>query len=275
MPVYRYFIAFILSLSGQCAYCDTASYTFAVVPQQSAQQLAKSWTPLLRYIHDKTGIKLQFRTAKDIPAFERNLAAGQYDYAYMNPYHFVVFHESPGYQALAVRKDQPIKGIIVVQKDSPIKTLAQLSNQPLAFPSPAAFAASLLTRAKFNQANIAITPKYVSSHDSVYLNVAKGFFPAGGGVMRTYNKAPQTVRDQLRVLWTTNAYTPHAFTAHPATSKAHREAIQTALTGMHKNDQGKKILQNLKIKHGLVAANNQQWDDVRRLQLDALTSRNN
>lgn len=62
-------------------------YSFGVVPQQSATKLAQSWIPLLQELQQLTGVLLRFSTAPDIPTFEKRLAQGQYDFAYMNPYH--------------------------------------------------------------------------------------------------------------------------------------------------------------------------------------------
>ena len=246
------------------------TYSFGVVPQQSAKKLASLWTPILAHINAQTGHTLQFKTAKDIPTFEKRLAAGDYDFSYMNPYHYTVFSQTPGYQAIAKRIDQKIQGIIVVRKDSPIQSLAELQDSTLAFPSPAAFAASILPRAKLAQAQIKFTPRYVSSHDSAYLGVAKGLFPAGGGVKRTLNNTPDEVKQQLRILWTTAAYTPHAFAAHPRVPPAVITAVQTAMVAMHNNDAGRALLQSIKIKHGIEPATDDDWDDVRSLDIELL-----
>jgi PAS domain S-box-containing protein len=142
------FIAGIASMpSVQGASDGRPTLTFGVVPQLSATKLAGKWTPILQRLGDKTGYTIRFRTAPDIPAFEQRLATGEYDMAYMNPYHYTVFHESPGYVAFAKEKDKRIKGIMVVRKDSSYCELNELANQTLAFPAPAAFAASVLTRA--------------------------------------------------------------------------------------------------------------------------------
>ncbi len=265
-------IALALSVVSLQSIAENTSknLSFAVVPQQSAQRLAALWGPILADIHKETGIKLQFKTAKNIPEFEKQLAQGNYDFAYMNPYHFTVFSQSPGYKAIAVRKDQPIKGIIVVAKDSPINSIEALNEKTLAFPSPAAFAASILPRANLKQKDIAITPRYVSSHDSVYLNVAKGIFPAGGGVQRTLNNTSPEARDKLKVLWTSNGYTPHAIAAHPDIRSDIREKIQNALVNMKNSAKGKELLAALKIKKGLIKANDSNWDDVRDLKLQEL-----
>jgi phosphonate transport system substrate-binding protein len=248
------------------------SYSFGVVPQQSAKQLARLWTPVFRHIQDRTGIKLQFNTAKNIPEFEKRLAEGTYDFAYMNPYHFTVFNREPGYRSLAVRIKQPIRGIVVVRKDSPFSSLSDLSGETLVFPSPAAFAASVLPRAQLTQEKIPYTAKYVSSHDSVYLNIAKGLFPAGGGVKRTFNNTSPEVREQLKVLWTTKPYTPHAITAHPRIDQGIYDKVQQAFVDMSKDPDGQKLLKSLKIKQGLAKALDSDWDDVRGLGLDLLDS---
>jgi phosphonate transport system substrate-binding protein len=249
---------------------DNKNYSFGVVPQQSAQRLAKVWGPVFAYVSKEAGVKLQFKTAKNIPEFEKRLAAGDYDFAYMNPYHFTVFNQNPGYRAVAVRKGQPIKGIMVVRKNSAIQSLADLEGQTLAFPAPAAFAASVLPRAKLSIDNITFNAKYVSSHDSVYLGVAKGLFPAGGGVKRTFNNTKPEVSEQLKILWTSEAFTPHAIAAHPSVDKKTYQLVQQALVGMVNDSEGKALLASLKIKNGLVAATDADWDDVRGLGLDLL-----
>ena len=65
----------------------------------------------------------------------------------MNPYHFVVFNESADYRALARQRDKEIRGLLVVHKDSPIRSLEDLSCAEVAFPAPAAFAATIITSA--------------------------------------------------------------------------------------------------------------------------------
>jgi phosphonate transport system substrate-binding protein len=246
--------------------------TFAVVPQQSASRLAIQWNPIIQKMRQFVGQDIIFATAPDIPTFESRLKSGAYSFAYMNPYHFVVFHENPGYQALARAKDKQIKGIIVVRKDSGITRPEQLSGQTLAFPSPAAFAASILPRAYLTKNQIHFTAKYVSSHDSVYLSVAKGLYPAGGGVMRTFNAIRADIRNQLTPVWTTKGYTPHAIAVHPDVDPKIAKQVQFYLIELAKTETGKKLLNPLKIK-GFVAAQNQDWDDVRSLNIDLLSTR--
>ncbi len=248
---------------------DEKPLTFGIVPQQSASKLARLWRPILNHLEQETGLKFVFSTAKTIPIFEQRVAEGQYDIAYMNPYHYTAFHANPGYEAIAKQKNKRIKGIIVVRKDSSIKNIEELADQTLAFPAPAAFAASVLPRAHFKQQALNITPKYVSSHDSVYLSIAKGLYPAGGGVMRTFNNVDPQIRDQLKVLWTTKEYTPHAIAVHPKLEIEKRNKIQAALIKMNDTPKSMNLLKALNFK-GIEMAEDAHWNDVRTLGISLL-----
>lgn len=248
---------------------SAAPLSFGVVPQQSANKLARLWTPIFVYLSEKTGEDIRFTTAHDIPTFEQRLLQGEYDFAYMNPYHYTVFHQKPGYEAVARQKDKRIQGIIVVKRDSPIQSLTELHQQTVAFPSPAAFAASVLPQAQLAHDGIAVAPRYVSSHDSVYLNVARGFMVAGGGVMRTFNNTDPEVRGQLRILWTTPGYTPHAIAVHPRIGPDVVEKIQAVLTTMHLDPRGLELLKSINID-AFESAADADWDDVRALNIQLL-----
>ena len=152
---------------------------------------------------------------------------------------------------------------------SAYQSIGELDGRTLAFPAPAAFAASVLPRAYFKKNGIAITPQYVKSHDSVYLTVSKGLYPAGGGIQRTFNNISEATRAKLRILWTTPGYTPHAFTAHPRLSAEAIEALAGALAAMSTDAEGRKLLENLNFKP-IGLAHDQDWDDVRALGIDLL-----
>ena len=240
-----------------------AEYSFAIVPQQSATRLLQTWGPVLAHVGETTGHSLRFATAKDIPAFEACLAAEAYDAAYMNPYHYTVFH-ARGYRAFAKQQGKKLKGLIVVRADNAAASLAELDGETFAFPSPAAFGASVLPRAEMTGQGIAFTPQYVRSHDSVYRAVLAGLMPAGGGVLRTFSSQSEETRAGLRVIYETDAYTPHAFAFHGSVPSEVQTAIAEAFTAL--GDTAPELLQPIRMK-GIEAAADADWNDVRALGL--------
>jgi len=257
----------LLSLWSTFSQAENKVYTFGVVPQQAATKLAKQWAPLLAQLSKQSGITLRFKTAPNISDFEKRLVAGEYDFAYMNPYHYTIAHQKPGYQAIAKTRDKNLTGIIVVPHDSKITRIEQLDGKNVAFPAPGAFAATLLPLAFLQQKQISVSPHYVSSHDSVYQNIALGQYEAGGGITRTFDNS--AFKNKLRILWTSPPHTPHAFAAHPALPKDVVQKVQLTMTKLHETPQGKKLLTQLGL-NALQAANDKQWDDIRLLNIKLL-----
>lgn len=245
------------------------TYSFGVVPQQSASELAKLWVPILAYLSNKTGYKLHFTTARNISTFEQRLAASEFDFSYMNPYHYSVFHASAGYLAMVAERDRHLKGIVVVRKDSPYQTIADLQGMRIAFPSPAAFAASILPRRYMENNGITHDPIYVSSHDSVYLSVAKGLYPAGGGIERTFSLVDPAVRAQLRVLWVTQTSPPHPIAVHPRVPREVTERLKREFLAMAKDPQGSALIQALGFDD-FVEVVDTDYDAVRDLDIHTL-----
>jgi phosphonate transport system substrate-binding protein len=241
-------------------------FSFGIGPREAASELAKRWVPVLQYLSEKSGYTLQFVTAKDIPTFQAQMKAGSFDLAFINPYHYTMFHEHVGYEAFSHERDGKLSGIVVVHKDGPIQSVVDLNNKVVAFPAATALAATVLPLAHFSEQNVHVVPNYVVSMDSVYRSVAKGFFAAGGGEMRTFNTLDPKVRNQLRILWTAEALPPFTFAAHPRVSKTAVEKIQKAMHDMDSNPQGIELLKAIKFK-GIDPTDDRYYDGMRKLKL--------
>lgn len=257
-------IATLPSIAPASTSLEGEVFTFGIVPQQSASRLAKMWGPFLSELSAQTGATFQFQTTRDIPTFEACLTSGAYDFAYMNPMHYVIFSQEVGYQAIARQSEKRLKGVIVARAGSEFSDVSTLDGQTLAFPSPGAFGASILNRALLSSEGIAYEPSYVNSHDSVYRAVAAGIMAAGGGVTRTLNALDPELRAQLTVIRETEGYTPHAIAVlDPAGSDlAHR--VQQSLMALA--DSHPALIAGIGMR-GFEMAYDADWDDVRALDM--------
>lgn len=253
-------------------FCGAASaaesYTFAVVPQFEQRKLFAIWNPIVEELHKRTGIQLKLVATLTVPQFEKGISAGSFDFIYANPYH--VYYEShrQGYIPL-VRDSVPLRGILVVKKDSPVHDIKELNGKTLAAPSPNALGASLLLRAELERLHhIKMTPIYVKTHSSVYLHVVNGLADAGGGVEKTLAEQDKSIQDQLRVLYTTQAFPSHPVAAHPRVPKKIREQIRQALLDMSATPEGKKLLAEVPIKQA-VSTSMQDYEPLRQLNLES------
>lgn len=240
--------------------------SFGIPPQQSPTELTKRWTPVLQYLSEKSGLTLQLKTAKDIPTYQQQIMDGQYDIAYMSPNSYVAANKARGYRAFAKEKEGKAVAMIIARKDGPIKSLAQLNGQTLAFPSNTAFMATILPMKYLEAQNISVTTQYVVSIDSVYRSVAKGLLVAGGGEARTFGALDAEIRDQLSVLWQSDALPPFPFFAHPRLSAANVGKLQKAMIEMGHDEHGLALLKVVNIK-ALDKANDADYNAVRKLNL--------
>jgi phosphonate transport system substrate-binding protein len=218
------------------------SYSFGVVPQFEQRKLFAIWKPIIDELAKRSGLELNLVATLTVPDFERELAAGKYDFVYANPYHILRESTRQGYIPL-VRDSEPLRGILVVRKDSPYRSPVDLAGQTLAIPSFNALGASLLLRADLEQLlKVGMTPLNVKSHSSVYLHVVNGLTAAGGGVEKTLQEQDPAVKDALRVLYTTREMPSHPVAAHPRVPELARKKIQQAFIELGSTEAGRRLL---------------------------------
>lgn len=228
---------------------ESKTYSFGVVPQFSSGRISKTWEPILALLEKETGLQFELNGSLDIPAFERSFTKGMFDFAYMNPYHAIVAHDAEGYKPIIRDVGRSLYGIIVVKKDSEFDDVTDLDGKKVAFPAPNALGAALIPRAEFHRKyKIDVDEMYVSSHSSVYLNVALGLAAAGGGVQKTFSQQPEQITSQLKVISKTQEVPPHPITAHKRVPDEVRAAVTKALIKIGHSEMGTKLLKKVPIK---------------------------
>lgn len=238
-----------------------------VVPQFEQRQMFRNWHPILIELEKITGLKFELVGSPKIPVFEKQFTKGAYDLAYMNPYHVLKAYKSQGYLPL-VRDSTKLKGVLVVDKSSPIKTVKQLKNKVIAFPSPNALGASLLMRSiLIEKFKLGFQSKYVQTHSSVYLHVVKKLVDAGGGVDRTLSRQTDFLKKSLRVIYKTPAIVPHPIVVHPRISPSQRRLIKGGLLRLFKTERGKKLFKNIPV-NTLVSTSINDYKPLEKYNLD-------
>ncbi|MFU8764638.1 MAG: phosphate/phosphite/phosphonate ABC transporter substrate-binding protein [Haliea sp.] len=238
----------LLLLAGHSARAEETVYRVGIVPQLEARKLHAIWQPILDELTVATGHAFTIVGERDIPAFEKAFAAGDYDFVYLNPWHAVIAWELQGYTPIVKDASRELKGVLVVPENSAINEIRDLEGAEIAFPAPNAFGASLLMRADLKFLHgIDITPVYVDTHTSVYLNVVLGTTAAGGGILSTLNEQAPIVREQLRILYSTRASSPHPISAHPRVDPAVVARVTDALLAMAGDAESQALLERIPI----------------------------
>jgi phosphonate transport system substrate-binding protein len=252
---FRHIVALLLAVFGLALLraAQAQEYTFAVAPQFEQRKLFSTWKPIVDELSKRSGIQLKLVATLTIPQFEQALSKGTYDFVYANPYHIVREVPRQGYIPL-VRDAAPLKGILVVRKDDPIKSGMELDGKTLAVPSMNAIGPLLVRVDLAQQFNAQVVPQDVKTHSSVYLHVANGLVAAGAGVNKTLDEQDDTIRNSLRILYTTREMPSHPVAAHPRVSKDVRDRIQAALLDLAQTEQGRVLLSEVPIRKAIATS---------------------
>ena len=253
------------------ASADECSLKVGVVPQFEQRRLLATWDPILSKLQDQTACSYQLVGSKSISEFEEKFLAGEFDLAYLNPYHSIMAHAAQGYVPLARSGEKKLLGILVVRKDSPVTDVKELDGQEIAFPSPNALGASLLMRAELAlKHGINIKPRYVKTHSSVYLHVVKKLTEAGGGVGRTLKEQKDTIKDKLRVLYKTTPVNAHPLVIHPRVPNEKQLEIQSAFLAL--NEQNPEMLALIPMKSP-IKATLEDYADLKAMELESFVGK--
>ncbi|GFO55380.1 phosphate ABC transporter substrate-binding protein [Geomonas sp. Red276] len=225
-----------------------ATYTFGIVPQFEQRKLHAIWRPIIDELQRRTGLTFKLVTTLQIQDFDKEISKGSFDFIYVNPYYIVQARKSQGYIPLVSDRTK-IHGVLVVKKDSPYQDVAPLKGKVIALPSPNALGAALMMRADLERHfHITMEPLYVKTHSSVYLHVVQGLAAAGGGIDKTLKEQPPSVRDALRVIYTTRPIPSHPVAAHRRVPKGDAEKVRQALLAMGQDPAGRALLAKVPFK---------------------------
>lgn len=265
---------FFLLFSWDAFSAEKEFYTVGVVPQFEARKLHSIWRPILNFLEQETGYKLKIRGSTSIPEFEKEFEQGKFDFVYMNPYHMVIANEKAGYIPLVRDHGRLLYGVLVVRKDSPFQSPKDLDGKKVAYPAPNALGASLQMRQELNDDfGVKTLPQYVTTHDSVYLNVLMGLTAAGGGVQKTLEQQKKQYQEALRTIHTTTKVYPHPFSALPSVPEEVRKAIQKAFLTMGETEKGRDLLSHVPIKK-VGPAQLEDYLPLKKMRLERFHQRN-
>jgi phosphonate transport system substrate-binding protein len=242
-------------------------YSVAIVPQFTPAVIEQTWTPVLNTLSAKSSLPLTLKFYKTIPEFEKALAKGQVDFAYMNPYHAVLYKKH--YEPIIKDGKKKLFGIVVVKKDSSFSAVKDLNGKSFSFPAPNAFAASLLIRSNLQEVHkINFTTSYVQSHSNVYRSVLTGKCDAGGGVNKTFEAETSDVTSGLKIIYKTPTYNPHPFCANKRLPKNVVQKVQEAFVLLGSEPSMKKDLNEIEVLIPAVTSYKVDYKELEHLKLD-------
>lgn len=224
------------------AQADSATvYRFSPVNQWDIQKTAAYWNPIIRYVSDKSGIKLELkigRTSADTTAY---VLAQEVEFVFSN-HLFSPEREKLGWKVFGRRWTPPLQGQIAVPANSPIQKLEDLRGQEVVFAGPEAFVGYKLPAAHLHTLGIDIKPVFAGNQNAAFAQLFAGKAKAVGSNSALVEGYTTREGKPFRVLWTSENYHDLALMASAKVPDKDVKAVASAFIGMHKDPEGKAIL---------------------------------
>lgn len=257
-----------LALLSQGAQAEDKVYSFGVLNQRSITLTAQYWNPILRYLGEKSGVRLQLKMGKTAPETSAMIGRSESDFVYSNTI-YTPANDSVGYRVFVRPIAATIQGQLVTLEDTPIHSLKELEGREVGFPSLAAIAGYAFPMNALLYAGVAVKPVFAGNQEGIMGQLKAGRVIAAGVNSEVMREFALRENVRYRVLWSSEEYLNLPISAHPSVPKERVRAIREALLNMAKDPEGMKILESSaalikqKPPFGFVPAEDREYENYR------------
>lgn len=220
---------------------QSVTYRFSPVNQWDIARTAAYWNPIIRYVSDKSGVRLELkigRTSADTTAY---VLAQEVEFVFSN-HLFSPERDQLGWKVFGRRWTPPLQGQIAVPVDSPITRLEELKGQEVVFAGPEAFIGYKLPYAHLLSKNIDVKAVFAGNQNAAFAQLFAGKARAVGSNSALVDGYSVREGKKFRVLWTSEGFHDLALMASSKVPEQDVKAVASAFINMHRDPAGKAIL---------------------------------
>jgi len=229
-------------------------FKITAIPDESPTELARKAGPLVKYLEQKLGMKVEFTPVSDYAAAVETLVNKQVDMAWFGGFTFVQANVRSGGKAepLVQRaEDEKFKSVFITS-NAGIHSLADLKGKTLSFGSASSTSGHLMPRnfmleAKVDPDKDLKRVAFSGAHDATIAAVAAGKVDAGALNISVWEKfvADKKVDPtKVWVFYTTPAYFDYNWTVHADMPQALKDKVTRAFLDLNNSTpEGKQLLE--------------------------------
>ena len=229
-------------------------FRVTAIPDESPTELARKAAPLMKYLEQRLGVKVEFTPVTDYAAAVEALANRQVDLAWFGGFTFVQAQQRSGGKVVPLvqrEEDARFKSVFITTDDG-IKTLADLRGRNVSFGSQSSTSGHLMPRSFLLASGISPDRDfkrvaYSGAHDATVAAVASGKVDAGALNISVWEKLVADKKvdpTKVRVFYTTPPYFDYNWTVHADMPAAQRAKLAKAFTDLNKDSaEGREILE--------------------------------
>jgi phosphonate transport system substrate-binding protein len=242
--------ALVLWASSVSVQAQTVAYNFSPVNQWDINLTAAYWNPIIAYVSDKSGVKLNLKIGRTSADTTSYVLAKEVEFVFSN-HLFSPEREQLGWKVFGRRNTPPVQGQIVVPADSSITDIAQLKGQEVAFAGPEAFIVYKVPYANLLSKQIDVKVVFAGNQNAAFAQLFSGKVVASGGNSQLVEGYARREGKKFRVLWSSEPFMDLALMASSKVPEKDLKAVSAAFIGMYRDPKGQEILHQASKEVGL------------------------
>ncbi|RFO96463.1 ABC transporter substrate-binding protein [Rhodoferax lacus] len=242
----------LLACSAQISpvLAQQATYNFSPVNQYDINLTAAYWNPIIAYVSEKSGVKLNLKIGRTSADTTSYVLAKEVEFVFSN-HLFSPDREKLGWKVFGRRNTPPLQGQIVVPADSPITELAQLKGQEVSFAGPEAFIVYKVPYANLLSKNIDVKVVFAGNQNAAFAQLFAGKVVASGGNSQLVDGYTRREGKKFRVLWSSESYQDLALMVASKVPEGDARRVAAAFVEMYSDPKGRDILHQASKEVGL------------------------
>src|SRR5450830_576107 len=124
-------------------------FKITAIPDESPTELARKAAPLVKYLEQKLGMKVEFTPVSDYPAAVETLVNKKVEMAWLGGFTFIQAQHRSGGKIIPIaqrEEDTKFQSVFIAKTNSGIKTLADLKGRQVSFGSQSSTSGHLMPR---------------------------------------------------------------------------------------------------------------------------------
>jgi phosphonate transport system substrate-binding protein len=231
-----------------------ATLKVTTIPEEAATEQVRKFTPLVKYLESKLGMKVEFTPVNDYPAAVEALVNQQVDLVWFGGFTHVQAQLRSGGKIIPIAQrveDTEFRSVFITTTDSGIKTLADLKGKQISFGSQSSTSGHLMPRSFMMQAGFDMDKDikriaYSGAHDATIASVASGKVDAAAldiTVWKKFVAENKVDTAKVNVFYTTPPYFNYNWSVHASMAPELRAKLTKAILDLSPDTaEGKEIL---------------------------------
>jgi phosphonate transport system substrate-binding protein len=235
-----------------CRAAAETVYQFSPVNQYGIQLTAAYWNPIIRYVSQKSGVKLQLKIGRTSADTTSYVLAREVDFVFSN-HLFSPEREQLGWKVFGRRQTPAVQGEIVVPADSPVTDLSQLAGKEVVYPGPEATVSYKFTYGHLLASRIDTKVVFGGNTDGALAQLFSGKAAAAGVNSQLVEGYARREGKKYRILWASAPLHDLALMHSGKVPEREAQAVAKAFFDMHRDPAGRETLEQASRLVGLTA----------------------